>query len=57
MNARPIGLFSVLGPGMVVLLVAGSVLAIGKPKEAYKKELLNALSIGELGDVTEIEKY
>lgn len=57
MNAGTIGLFSVLGPGMVVLLVAGSVLAIGKAKEVYKKELLNALSIGELGDVTEIEKY
>lgn len=57
MNAGTLGLFSVLGPGMVVLLVAGSVLAIGKAKEAYKKELLNALSIGELGDVTEIEKY
>lgn len=34
-----------------------SVLAVGKTKEAYKKELLNALSIGELVNVTEIEKY
>lgn len=45
------------GPTVSGSLIFCSVLAVGKTKEAYKKELLNALSIWELGNVTEIEKY
>ncbi|MCC8377126.1 MAG: hypothetical protein LN567_01835 [Rickettsia endosymbiont of Graphium doson] len=52
-----LGLLLFFGPAVSGSLMFCSVLAVGKAKEAYKKELLNALSIGELGDVTEIEKY
>ncbi|HJD67905.1 MAG TPA: hypothetical protein LFV66_05660 [Rickettsia endosymbiont of Bembidion lapponicum] len=52
-----LGLLLFFGPAVSGSLMFCSVLAVGKAKEVYKKELLNALSIGELGDVTEIEKY
>ncbi|WP_341790912.1 hypothetical protein [Rickettsia endosymbiont of Gonocerus acuteangulatus] len=40
-----LGLISFFGTVMVGSLMLGSVLAIGKAKEAYKKELFNALSM------------
>ncbi|MFY9589948.1 hypothetical protein [Rickettsia endosymbiont of Halotydeus destructor] len=53
-----VGLATLFGFGWVgVPLVIGSILFVGRTKEAYKKELLQALSIGELGDIEEIKKY
>jgi hypothetical protein len=54
-----VGLVTLCGFGWVaaVPLVMGSILLVGRSKEEYKKELLQALSVGELGNITEIEKY
>lgn len=38
-------------------MVLGFATSVGIAQEAYKKELLQMLSIGKLGNTEEIEKY
>ncbi|WP_341792841.1 MULTISPECIES: hypothetical protein [unclassified Rickettsia] len=55
-NVATVGVVTLFG-WIAVPLAIGSILLVGRTKEAYKKELLQTLSVGELGNVAEIEKY